>query len=167
MNLLRLETSLQANLMEALTQYGHLEQEMDNNNQMFSQQPPPYPHENFNKSHFAPPPDPQANAIKTQYQTDPAVLRTLDAITAQLASLATTGNRYQRNRTTTPGGDSDNLPSVNPRTGKPYKRYCWTHGCCNHWSRHCKNKKDGHQNEATFKNRMGGSNDNCLPNPPS
>ena len=102
----RLETSLQANLMEALTQYGHLEREMQ-------QMSPPQPL-----------PCHQANTLKTQYQTDPAVLRTLEAITAQLAALTTTNNRYQRNKTSTQGGDDNNLPSINPRTGKPYKRYC-------------------------------------------
>ena len=51
---------------------------------------------------------------------------------------------------------------INPRTGKPWKRYCWTCGCCPHWSRNCPKKAKGHKDNATFKNRMGGSNANCL-----
>ena len=62
-----------------------------------------------------------------------------------------------------PNPNDNSLPTVNPRTRRPYKRYCWTHGCCTHWDRHCKAKKAGHQDAATFKERMGGSNKGCLP----
>ena len=52
---------------------------------------------------------------------------------------------------------------INPKTGKPYKRYCWTCGCCNHWGKHHPSPKaPGHRDEATFKDHMGGSNKNCL-----
>ena len=51
--------------------------------------------------------------------------------------------------------------TINPRTGQPWKRYCWSCGCCPHWSRNCPAKKKGHQNDATFSNRMDGSNVNC------
>lgn len=50
---------------------------------------------------------------------------------------------------------------INPKTGRPYQRYCWTCGCCPHWGRNCPKKKKGHRDEATFCNRMGGSNANC------
>ena len=44
------------------------------------------------------------------------------------------------------------------------KRYCVSCGYYPHWGKHCPNKKSGHKNDATFKNRMGDSNDNCIPN---
>ena len=50
-----------------------------------------------------------------------------------------------------------------PVTGKPFKRYCWTHGCCTHWGKACPSKKRGHKDNATFKERMGGSDLNCYP----
>lgn len=54
---------------------------------------------------------------------------------------------------------------INPKTGKPFKRYCWTCGCCGHWGGdHPGIKAPGHKDEATFKNRMSGSNKNCLGN---
>ena len=53
--------------------------------------------------------------------------------------------------------------SINPRTGKKWKRYCWSCGCCPHSGRFCKNKLPGHRDEATFNNRMGGSNKFCRP----
>ena len=55
-----------------------------------------------------------------------------------------------------------NKDITNPRTGKPWHRYCWTHGCCNHWSNKCPQRKPGHKLNATFKNRMGGSTTGVL-----
>ena len=63
-----------------------------------------------------------------------------------------------------PSVNIDNNSIMNPRTGKPFKRYCFSCGYCQHWGENCLTKKSGHQNDATFKNRMGGSNDNCMPN---
>ena len=51
---------------------------------------------------------------------------------------------------------------VNPKTGKAWRRYCWTCGCCDHWGRFCANRKPGHKVDATFKNRMGGSTKGVL-----
>ena len=36
-------------------------------------------------------------------------------------------------------------------------KYCWTHGVCTHASKDCKVKADGHYNNATFQDCMGGS----------
>lgn len=41
------------------------------------------------------------------------------------------------------------------------KEYCWTHGCCTHKSSDCCNKKEGHCDNATMRNKMGGSTKNC------
>ena len=46
---------------------------------------------------------------------------------------------------------------TNPRTGKPWKRYCHTHGCCGHWGKNCPDPGPNHVENATFKNRKGGS----------
>ena len=42
------------------------------------------------------------------------------------------------------------------------RHYCWRHGACNHPSRECRDKGEGHQDEATFQNRMGGSTKNII-----
>ncbi len=51
--------------------------------------------------------------------------------------------------------------------GVPYQRrynmYCWTHGGCGHLGVGCRNKAEGHQDAATFENKMGGSTQNCPP----
>ena len=39
-------------------------------------------------------------------------------------------------------------------------KYCWTHGLCSHSSNECRTKADGHKNNATLQNRLGGSNKN-------
>lgn len=41
--------------------------------------------------------------------------------------------------------------------------YCWTHGACNHKTGACNRKAPGHKNNATFANRMSGSNAFCTP----
>lgn len=53
--------------------------------------------------------------------------------------------------------------TINPRTGKEWKRYCWTCGCNPHASKDCPVKKPGHQDKATFNNRLGGSDHKCYP----
>lgn len=54
--------------------------------------------------------------------------------------------------TTTPNNETRRNPRIRRFTG-----YCWTHGACNHTSAECRNKADGHKDEATKDNRMGGS----------
>ena len=50
-----------------------------------------------------------------------------------------------------------------PRDKKYGNKYCWTHGCGRHSGKECTRKAQGH-NEATFKNRMNGSNKYCRRN---
>ena len=42
-------------------------------------------------------------------------------------------------------------------------KYCWSHGAWNHLGKNCVNKKDGHKDEATFKNKMMRSTEFCQP----
>ena len=58
---------------------------------------------------------------------------------------------YQMTQTTQDG--------TNP-TKKRRMYYCHTHGACYHPSPKCRNKAPGHQDNATFANRMGGSTKN-------
>ena len=46
---------------------------------------------------------------------------------------------------------------------KNTKFYCWSHGACAHSSSFCKFPKEGHQWQASFENKMGGSTDFCNP----
>jgi hypothetical protein len=49
----------------------------------------------------------------------------------------------------------------NPRTARPPRGYCWTHGNCFHTGVACETPGDGHQVEATFANMLGGSQNRC------
>ena len=53
-------------------------------------------------------------------------------------------------------GGRNQRQSTRPRNPNQFK-YCWMHGLCNHLGRDCRSKADGHQDEATKENGMGGS----------
>ena len=55
----------------------------------------------------------------------------------------------------------DNKSGNNKRTRRALDHYCWTHGAGNHKSSECRNKKEGHKDNATIDNRQGGSNAYC------
>ena len=80
----------------------------------------------------------------------------IDTLTTQLANGNNLGGGTPR------GATSDK--TINPKTGLAFKRYCHTCGCCGHWGRNCPVKKPGHKDDATFKDRKGGSDANCRPN---
>ena len=82
--------------------------------------------------------------------------------TITMESLFATIQDLKNEITSLKNSKNDVNNEINPRTGKPFKRYCWTHGCCTHSSKNCQNKAPGHKDNATFKNRQGGSNKNCL-----
>jgi len=53
--------------------------------------------------------------------------------------------------------------AINPKTGKEWKRYCYSCGCCPRASKNCPVRKQGHQDSAIFQNRMNGSDQKCYP----
>ena len=102
----------------------------------------------------------QANAVKT----DPVQLEMLKILQQMQQSMLT--------QTQPPPQQSTYQPRTNKRAPKktpdhasyPRKRtdtYCWTHGGSNHSSQQCQRKAPGHQDAATFENRLGGSNAYC------
>ena len=46
-------------------------------------------------------------------------------------------------------------------TRRKTDKYCWTHGGCTHESKDCMAKAQGHQNNATFSDKKGGSKAFC------
>ena len=49
-------------------------------------------------------------------------------------------------------------PPEKPKSSKRVvTHYCWTHGACAHPSHLCRNKKEGHRDDATLDNKLGGS----------
>ena len=86
---------------------------------------------------------------------------TLDTLLSTIKDLKAELTTIKSSQQTCPPVVSNN-DEINPRRGKPWKRYCWTHGCCTHHGRNCPNRTKGHKDEANFKNRLGGSNKGCL-----
>lgn len=56
---------------------------------------------------------------------------------------------------------STNRSSSQSNNRQRNTKYCWSHGACNHDSIACRNKRDGHKDEATFSNKLGGSTRGC------
>lgn len=99
------------------------------------------------------PPQAAVNNLAQPNLSDNAMFQLLTSLQNKVEALSKSQNMTSNTRLS---GEQD-LPTTNPNTGKTYRRYCWTHGCTSHWGRQCKNKKAGHKDDATFKNRMGGS----------
>ena len=132
----RLDEHFKINFIEALTQFNQIE------NQSVSDV----------SSSYTPPPV-ATNTVQYLPSSDTIdqLLATVRDLSAKVENLTSKNQQYKNVRN-----------DINPRTGKPYKQYCWSCGCCTHWGRNCPNKKKGHKDEATFKNRIGGSNENCI-----
>ena len=47
------------------------------------------------------------------------------------------------------------------RQRRDISKYCYTHGACAHTGTDCRAKTTGHQDAATFTNKMGGSTLYC------
>ena len=99
-----------------------------------------------------------ANAVvqtSVQQQTNELLLsmqESLKLLAEQLKKDKTSKFKKRTNKKT-----PDNPPFSRTDTSK----YCWTHGCCNHNSNECSRKAEGHKNEATKSNMMGGSKAFC------
>jgi hypothetical protein len=65
------------------------------------------------------------------------------------------------NHTNTNNNNNNNKPNTRQRRTPNHSCYCWTHGACAHEGRHCNRKADGHKDEATFADKMGGSTCHC------
>ena len=83
-----------------------------------------------------------------------------------LRNIATNINNNNNNNSQNgQGGGARRRPRKTPDNANFHRRvtnkYCWTHGGCAHNSTACTRKANGHQDNATFTNRMGGSNAFC------
>ena len=80
------------------------------------------------------------------------------AMNAALVALAQSVAELKANKTEPKQKRSPPASTFTPWT------YCWTHGGKmrnGHDSKTCRSKADGHQNEATFTNKLNGSTQNC------
>ena len=150
----RLEEQMKINFIEALTTCGQMERDNE------SIRTPDANYHSSGTSAFTPS---AANIASDQVLKQ--LLEGFNDLKIKVDSLASnqnsTGGR-KRNGRDNEGRGNNTLSTVNPRTGLPHERYCWSCGCCTHWGKNCPNKKPGHQDDATFKNRKNGNTQGCL-----
>lgn len=66
-------------------------------------------------------------------------------------------NTYQQNNRQRYNNNNRRRNNYNNNRYQGNGRYCWTHGACDHWGRNCRNKANGHVDDATFADTKGGS----------
>ena len=108
---------------------------------------------------------PNLVATDTDSNTSDSInsLTSASTITSLLTSIKSLQEEIKDLKAAAPPKPAPIDKTINPRTGKKWKRYCWSCGCCPHSGKYCQNKLPGHKDEATFNNRMGGSNKFCRP----
>jgi hypothetical protein len=96
----------------------------------------------------------------------------MSSMQTQLAAVSAVQNVHQQPHAQQPGHGGCVGPGRGGRGGgrgatQPFvccfNMYCWTHGACAHFGNSCRNKADGHQDTATFQNKMSGSTASCPP----
>ena len=130
------------------------------------QVPPPLPQMHEPMLHQPMEQHHQANAV-VQNNTVQALMNQVQQLNQTIQNMQIQMNNQQNSRTTPSQGSSQNQNQGGRSEGNgnrdrcPKKKYCWTHGSCDHASRNCNNPALGHQFFATFCNRMGGNNYMC------
>ena len=124
---------------------------INQNDQSFWQ--PPVAEEQYNA------PAETSDDVNNMFAVQQLHYKSLQQLTKQLQKMQTQLNALtstNQNQNFQQNNKIENQNIINPKTGQPYKRCCWTCGCCP-WSKNCLRKAKGHKDEATFKNRMGGT----------
>jgi hypothetical protein len=104
--------------------------------------------------------DPMMPQLLAQMQ---AMMTAMQQQTQQQTQQQSTATNSSRERTRT------RASLTGPRPGQPpnplpawINKYCWTHGCCNHHGRVCRDKAPGHKDDATKAVKLGGSEWGCI-----
>ena len=95
----------------------------------------------------------QANAV-----TNNDILPSLVQQMAQMQSMMLQLQTQLQNQQNTSNAQA---PSPAPRQKQIRDKYCWTHGAGKHDGYGCTRPAVGHKKEATFENKMGGSQKHC------
>ena len=101
-------------------------------------------------------PAPAANHTATNDPVQIAMLSTLATIASQLSQTGSGNDRTNSQRS-----QRNNERNGERRQRRDISKYCYTHGACAHTGTDCRAKTTGHQDAATFANKMGGSTLYC------
>ena len=136
----RFETQLKMNLVETLDAYsrGSIEEIQS---------------DNYSKCGTCPTASESSGSI-SNVSHDSAVMIMMQKMMERMDNWEKTPNKSNRSNSNNSENSKEN---INPKSGKSWKRYCWSCGCCKHWGRNCPSRKAGHRIDATFKDRKGGS----------
>ena len=96
----------------------------------------------------------QAAMMNATMATNAEMLRLIQDMQHQMAQL-----KASNGGNATP--DNKNPHRSQFRHRRNLSSYCWTHGACSHQSKDCRNKRQGHKDEASFANKLGGSTSYC------
>ena len=70
---------------------------------------------------------------------DPMIDQLMKQMTAMSNQIQALSGGNSMNTGTGQSGSS--FSHINPKTGQEWTRYCWSCGCCTHWSKNCPSKK--------------------------
>ena len=105
-----------------------------------------------------------ANAMSNT-STQMEMLKLLQSMQAEFAAMKTNTAAVPQYANTSPASQlkkKARKTTDNPTfTRRVTSKYCWTHGGCAHAGNMCNDKAPGHQNDATFANKMDGSKAFC------
>ena len=108
------------------------------------------------------PPQQVANATVTD-DVNIQILRLLQTMNEQMNTTNGNNNGETNRRNNGSRNRTRRTPDNAAFERADTSHYCWTHGGCNHESAQCRRKAQGHKDEATFANKMGGSCAFCPP----
>ena len=123
------------------------------------------------------PPSQTANAAQQQNDLLPALIQQMAQMQSMMLEMQRTmqhSTSIQQNHLPTPTPSPTPAPASAPapapgpprdrrrqRRRIPRDKYCWTHGRTGHTGTQCRERDEGHKEEATFENKMGGSTHGC------
>ena len=88
------------------------------------------------------------------------MMKIIKSLQDEMKVLKNKDNRNHRNRDFYERNKNNNPDREFGRSQRT-DQYCWSHGACAHSGKKCFSKRNGHKDEANFKDKMGGSTYRC------
>lgn len=109
------------------------------------------------KENEAPVYEHQANAAKSEESVQLEMLKLIKDLQLEVRNMKSNSNYNNGNKNE--HNNNNNNGSNRRKRKRNNTKYCWTHGACAHDSKDCKpnTKANGHKDDATLANKMGGS----------
>ena len=80
----------------------------------------------------------------------------------EMLTLLKSANYVQSAPVPTSQNNNNNKTKKNTsKSQNKHRKYCWMHGSCAHTGKECNRKAEGHKDDASFTNMLGGSSSGC------